>query len=99
MKSNRANIIAASIYLPFGHLWYGEPKALSNAIACAKHDSRSRPAVIRVYDVVGNVIETHDHACEYKEWWRSTAFTDYSARFAVQVSSVQGARSLLAGPQ
>jgi hypothetical protein len=51
MKSNRANIIAASIYLPFGHLWYGEPKAVSNAIACAKYRSRSRHFVIRVYDI------------------------------------------------
>jgi hypothetical protein len=26
--------------LPFGHLCYGEPKAVSNAIAYAKHRSR-----------------------------------------------------------
>jgi hypothetical protein len=53
--------------LPFGHLWYGEPKAVSNAIAYAKHRSRSRHAVIRVYDTADNVLETHDHACEFKE--------------------------------
>ena len=75
--------------LPFGHLWYGEPKAVSDAIAYAKHGGRSRHAVIRVYDTAGNVIETHDHAGEFKEWWHSTVFTDYSARFAVQVSSVR----------
>ena len=75
--------------LPIGGLWYGEPKAVSNAIACAKHRSRSRDAVIRVYDTAGNVIETQDHAGEFKELWHSTAFTDYSARFAVQVSSVR----------
>jgi YD repeat-containing protein len=46
--------------LPFGHLWYGEPKAVSNAIAYTKHRSRSRHAVIRAYDTAGNVIETHD---------------------------------------
>ena len=30
------------------------------------HDSRSRHAVIRVYDGAGNVIETHEHAGEFK---------------------------------
>jgi hypothetical protein len=29
--------------------------------------SRSHDAVIRVYDVAGNVIETHEHAGEFKE--------------------------------
>ena len=71
--------------LLFGHLWYGEPKR-SESIAYAKHRSRSHDAVIPVYDTVGNVIETHDYAGEFQEWWRSTALTDYSARFAVQVS-------------
>jgi hypothetical protein len=28
--------------LPFGRLWYGEPKAISNAIGYAKHRSRSQ---------------------------------------------------------
>jgi hypothetical protein len=36
--------------LPFGRLWYGEPNAISSAIGYAKHCSRSRDAVIRVYD-------------------------------------------------
>ena len=40
--------------LPFGALWYGEP----NAIDYAKFYSRSHAAVIRIYDDVGNVIET-----------------------------------------
>ena len=40
--------------LPFGALWYGEP----NAIDYAKFYSRSHVAVIRIYDDVGNVIET-----------------------------------------
>ena len=30
--------------------------------------SRSHDAVIRVYDEAGNVIETHEHAGEFKEW-------------------------------
>jgi hypothetical protein len=45
--------------LPFGRLWYGEPNAISNAIAYAKFRSRSHDAVIRVYDEAGSVIETH----------------------------------------
>ena len=28
----------------------------------------SHHAVIRVYDDAGNVIETHEHAGEFKEW-------------------------------
>ena len=53
--------------LPFGRLWYGEPNAISNAIGYAMHQSRSHDAVIRVYDDAGNVIETHQHAGEFKE--------------------------------
>jgi hypothetical protein len=30
--------------------------------------SRSHDAVIRVYDAAGNVIETHEHAGDFKEW-------------------------------
>ena len=29
---------------------------------------RSHDAVIRVYNDAGNVIETHEHAGEFKEW-------------------------------
>jgi hypothetical protein len=54
--------------LPFGRLWYGEPNAISNAIGYAMHRSRSHDAVIRVYDETGNVIETHEHAGDFKEW-------------------------------
>jgi hypothetical protein len=30
--------------------------------------ARSHDAVIRVYDEAGNVIETHEHAGDFKEW-------------------------------
>jgi hypothetical protein len=30
--------------------------------------TRSHNAVIRVYDEAGNVIETHEHAGDFKEW-------------------------------
>jgi hypothetical protein len=38
-----------------------------NAIGYAKHRSRSHRAVIRVYDEAGKVIETHEHADDFKE--------------------------------
>ena len=38
-----------------------------NAIGYAEHRSRSHDAVMRVYDEAGNVIETHEHADDFKE--------------------------------
>jgi hypothetical protein len=52
--------------LPFGGLWYAGPNAVTNAIDDAKFYSRSRPAVIRVYDEAGNMIETHEHKGEFR---------------------------------
>jgi hypothetical protein len=37
-------------------------------IGYAKFFSRSHDAVIRVYDAAGNVIETHEHNGDFKEW-------------------------------
>jgi hypothetical protein len=54
--------------LPFGRLWYDGPNAAANAIGYAQHRSRSHDAVIRVYDAAGNVIGTHEHKGEFKEW-------------------------------
>jgi hypothetical protein len=54
--------------LPFGRLWYSEPDAISNAIGYAKFFSRPHDAIIRVFDDAGNVIETHRHAGDLKEW-------------------------------
>jgi hypothetical protein len=45
-----------------------ELNAISNAIGFAKFYSRSHDAVIRVYDESGNVIETHEHKGDFKEW-------------------------------
>jgi hypothetical protein len=47
---------------------YAEPNAVANAINYAKFFSRSRAAVIRVYDAAGNVIEAHEQAGDFKEW-------------------------------
>jgi hypothetical protein len=33
--------------------------------------SRSHDAVIRVYDAAGNVIETHEHKSDFKDWLKS----------------------------
>jgi hypothetical protein len=49
-------------------LWYAVPNASSNAIDYAKFRSRSHDAVIRVYDEAGNVIETHEHKGDSKEF-------------------------------
>ena len=57
--------------LPFGRLWYSEPSAVANAIGYAEHRSRSRDAVIRIFDEAGNVIQTHEHAGEFKESYDS----------------------------
>ncbi len=67
-RKDRRGVTLISDALPFGRLWYGQPNAITNAIGYAKFYSRSYDAVIRVYDEVGNVIETHEHAGEFKEW-------------------------------
>ena len=51
--------------LPFGRLWYDTP---DNAIGYAMHYSRSQNAVIRVYDELGNVIETHEDKGDFEEF-------------------------------
>jgi len=56
------NLISGA--LPFGRLWYGDP----DAIGYAKFFSRSHDAVIRVYDEAGNVIDTHEHAGDFREF-------------------------------
>jgi hypothetical protein len=53
--------------LRFGRLWYDGPVGVSNAIGYAEHYSRSEGAVIRVYDEASNVIQTHEHAGDFKE--------------------------------
>jgi hypothetical protein len=67
-RKDKRGLDLISDALPFGRLWYAETNAGSNAIGYAKFFSRSHDAVIRVYDEAGNVIETHEHAGEFKEW-------------------------------
>ena len=67
-RKDKRNVDLISDALPFRRLCYGEPNAINNAVDYAKHCSRSHNAVICVYDEGGNVIETHEHAGEFKEW-------------------------------
>ena len=67
-RKDKRGVDLISDVLPFGRLWYGEPNAASNAVDYAKLYGRSHDAVIRVYDEAGNVIETHEHTCDFKEW-------------------------------
>jgi hypothetical protein len=67
-RNDKRGVNLISDALPFGRLWYGELNAVSNAIGYAKFFSRSHDAVIRVYNEAGNVIETHEHAGQFKEW-------------------------------
>jgi hypothetical protein len=47
---------------------FSAPGQNRNAIGYAKFYSRSHDAVIRVFDEADNVIDTHEHAGEFKDW-------------------------------
>jgi hypothetical protein len=68
LRRDKRGVDLISDALPFGRLWYGGPNAVSNAIGYAQFYSRIHDAVIRVYDAAGNVIETHQHKGDFKEW-------------------------------
>ena len=63
-RKDKRGVDLISAVLPFGLLWFGGPNAVSNAVDYAKFRSRSRRAVVRVYDAAGNVIETQEAAGE-----------------------------------
>ena len=52
-----------------GPIWYAGPDAVRNAVAFATYRSRSRSrwAIIRVFNEAGNVIETHQHKGDFRE--------------------------------
>ena len=58
-----------------------DPDAITNAIDYAKFRSCSHHAVICVYDEAGNVIETHEHSGEFKEW---RIFTRTTSQFLIK---------------
>ena len=47
------------------------------SIGYGKFYSRSHDAVIRVYDEASNVIETHEHVGDFKDWQRDQNVCDY----------------------
>jgi hypothetical protein len=51
--------------LPFDRLWYEDASA---AAEYTWDGNRSHDAVIRAYDELGNVIGTHEHRGDFKEW-------------------------------
>ncbi|MFL6519198.1 MAG: hypothetical protein ACJ8NS_03180 [Chthoniobacterales bacterium] len=63
-RKDRRGFDLISEALPFGRLWYGDQGA---AIGYAKFYSRSQPAVIRIYDLAGELTATVDHAGEFRE--------------------------------
>jgi len=65
LRKDKRGVDLISDALPFGRLWYEDASA---AVDYAKSRSRSHDAVIRVYDEAGNVVETHEHAGDFKEW-------------------------------
>ena len=54
----------------YGPIWYAGPDAVRRAVAYAKYRScsRSHRAIIRVFYEAGNVLETHEHKGDFKEW-------------------------------
>jgi len=64
-RKDHRGVDLISDVLSFGRLWYDTP---DNAIGYAMHSSRSRDAAIRGCDAAGDVIETHDHPGDFKEW-------------------------------
>jgi hypothetical protein len=68
-NSARAKIIAALILFPMRCHSVGCGTSKSRAqLATRRFRSRSHDAVIRAYDDAGNVIETHEHAGDFKAW-------------------------------
>ena len=67
-RRDKRGVDLISDALPFGRLWYDGPNSASNAIGYASQYSRAHDAVIRVYDDAGNVIETHEHKGDFREW-------------------------------
>ena len=63
-RRDKRGVDLISDALLFARLWYEQ---VTDAVDYAKFYSRSHDAVIRVYDAAGNVIETHEHAGEFKE--------------------------------
>jgi hypothetical protein len=66
-RRDRRGVDLISDVLPFGRLWYGQPSATSSAIGYAQFNSRAHPAVIRVFNERGELIESHEHKGDFRE--------------------------------
>ena len=64
-RKDRRGVDLISDVLPFGRLWYTKP---DDAASYANFFSRSHDAVVRVYDELGNLIETHEHKGDFRDW-------------------------------
>jgi hypothetical protein len=67
-RRDKRGVDLISDALPFGRLWYSGPDAISNAIGYAKFYSRSHAMAIRVLDVSGALIETHESQGAFREF-------------------------------
>jgi hypothetical protein len=67
-RADKRGVDLISDALPYSPQWYRGPNAIRDAITYAKFYSRSHDAVICVYDEAGNVIETQEHAGQFKDW-------------------------------
>jgi hypothetical protein len=63
-RKDKRGVDLISDALPFGRLWYDK---VDDAIGYAQHYSRSHHAAVRVYDAIGNVIETHERKGDFRE--------------------------------
>jgi hypothetical protein len=66
-RKDKRGVDLISEALPFGALWYSGPNAAANAIGYAKFYSRSKGALIRVFDGAGKQIEEHQEQGNFKE--------------------------------
>ena len=68
-RNDRDGFDLISDRLRRGPIWYAGPDAVRNAVSFAKYTSRSRSrwAIIRVFDEAGNVTEAHEHKGDFKE--------------------------------
>ncbi len=66
-RNDKRGVNLISDALPFSQLWYGGPKAVSNAIGYARFFSRSAGAVIHVYDEAGDIVEIHEDGGAFRE--------------------------------
>ena len=53
--------------MPFGRFWHAEPNAIIKAIGYAMQQPFTGCSDQRLREA-GKVIETHEHAVEFKEW-------------------------------